>query len=150
VIIRARPARGENAERASSLKESDERFRVLVESIRDYAVFMLDRDGRVQTWNTGAALIKGYQREEIIGKPIVNSDIKAIITGKPLFTIDQEIPGMKYAVYQKGPSFGAKVKTWNEADIKKMPGVVNAFVIARDNPDGAMTTGDFQEGIAIV
>ena len=70
MIIRARPARGENAERASSLKESDERFRVLVESIRDYAVFMLDRDGRVQTWNTGAALIKGYQREEIIGKPI--------------------------------------------------------------------------------
>jgi len=54
----------------SSLKESDDRFRVLVESIRDYAVFMLDRDGRVATWNTGAALIKGYQREEIIGKPI--------------------------------------------------------------------------------
>jgi PAS domain S-box-containing protein len=70
LIIRARPARGENAERASSLKESDERFRALVESIRDYAVFMLDRDGRVQSWNTGAALIKGYQREEIIGKPI--------------------------------------------------------------------------------
>ncbi len=87
---------------------------------------------------------------KIIGKPIVNSDIKAIITGKPLFTIDQELPGMKYAVYQKGPTFGAKVKTWNEAEIKKMPGVVNAFVIARDNPDGALTTGDFQEGIAIV
>jgi PAS domain S-box-containing protein len=53
-----------------SLIESDDRFRVLVESIRDYAVFMLDTEGRVRTWNTGAALIKGYQREEIIGKPI--------------------------------------------------------------------------------
>jgi PAS domain S-box-containing protein len=70
LITRGRPARRENIEPVSSLKESDERFRVLVESIRDYAVFMLDRHGRVETWNTGAALIKGYQREEIIGKPI--------------------------------------------------------------------------------
>ena len=52
------------------MTESDERFRVLVESIRDYAVFMLDRNGRVETWNTGAALIKGYKRAEIVGKPI--------------------------------------------------------------------------------
>ena len=70
MIIRGRPARREHVEPVSSLKESDERFRVLVESIRDYAVFMLDPDGRVATWNTGAALIKGYQREEILGKPI--------------------------------------------------------------------------------
>ena len=76
---------------------------------------------------------------KIIGKPIVNSDIKAIITGKPLFTIDMEVPGMKYAVYQKGPSFGAKVKTWNEDEIKKMPGVMDAFVIARDgSPSGRL------------
>ncbi|HEX3904903.1 MAG TPA: PAS domain-containing sensor histidine kinase [Polyangia bacterium] len=70
MITRGRPAQRARIEEASSLKESDERFRVLVDSIRDYAVFMLDRDGRVQTWNTGAALIKGYRREEIIGKPI--------------------------------------------------------------------------------
>ncbi|HEY6475235.1 MAG TPA: PAS domain-containing sensor histidine kinase [Polyangia bacterium] len=55
---------------APSLLESDERFRVLVESIRDYAVFLLDKEGRVQTWNAGAALIKGYQRDEIVGKSI--------------------------------------------------------------------------------
>ncbi|HTB57954.1 MAG TPA: PAS domain-containing sensor histidine kinase [Polyangia bacterium] len=70
MIFRAQATRGQTAGRASSLKQSDERFRVLVESIRDYAVFMLDRDGRVQTWNTGAALIKGYQRQEIVGKSI--------------------------------------------------------------------------------
>ncbi len=70
MIIRGRAARREHVEEALSLNESNERFRVLVESIRDYAVFMLDRDGRVATWNTGAALIKGYQREEILGKPI--------------------------------------------------------------------------------
>jgi isoquinoline 1-oxidoreductase beta subunit len=54
---------------------------------------------------------------KIIGKPIVNSDIKAIVSGKPSFTIDIEVPGMKYAVYQKGPVFGSKVKTWNEAEM---------------------------------
>jgi len=96
---------------------------------------------------------------KIIGKPIVNSDIKAIITGKPLFTIDVTVPGMLYAVYQKGPVFGAKVKTWNEDEIKKMPGVKNAFVIPRTVSDGAVlgggimdgtNGGDFEEGIAIV
>jgi PAS domain S-box-containing protein len=70
LITRGRTAHLENVEPVSSLKRSDDRFRVLVESIRDYAVFMLDREGRVATWNTGAALIKGYQREEIVGKPI--------------------------------------------------------------------------------
>lgn len=67
---RGHPARREDIAQVASLKESDERFRVLVESIRDYAVFMLDREGRVATWNTGAALIKGYRREEIVGKSI--------------------------------------------------------------------------------
>lgn len=70
MITRGRAAHRENVEPVSSLKQSDDRFRVLVESIRDYAVFMLDRDGRVATWNTGAALIKGYQRDEILDKPI--------------------------------------------------------------------------------
>jgi PAS domain S-box-containing protein len=55
---------------ASLTDVDDDRFRVLVESVRDYAVFMLDCEGRVQTWNAGAALIKGYQRDEILGRPI--------------------------------------------------------------------------------
>ncbi len=95
--------------------------------------------------------LKDPKDYKIIGKPIVNSDIKAIVTGKPLFTIDIEVPGMKYAVYQKGPVFGAKVKTWNEAEIKKMPGVTDAFVVVKDQPDTPFVQGgDLQEGIAIV
>jgi PAS domain S-box-containing protein len=43
-------------------------FRLLVESVRDYAIFMLDPDGRVSTWNAGAENIKGYRKEEILGK----------------------------------------------------------------------------------
>jgi PAS domain S-box-containing protein len=48
--------------------EHDERFRLLVETIKDYAIFMLDADGRVATWNTGAQRIKGYAAHEIIGQ----------------------------------------------------------------------------------
>ncbi len=45
-----------------------ERFRLLVESVKDYAIFMLDADGRVTSWNLGAERIKGYRAEEIIGE----------------------------------------------------------------------------------
>ncbi len=50
------------------LRESEERFRLLVEGVKDYAIFMLDPDGRVTTWNAGAEHIKGYKAEEIIGQ----------------------------------------------------------------------------------
>ena len=51
-----------------SLRRSEERFRVLVEGVRDYAIFMLDPQGRIVTWNSGAELIKGYRADEIIGE----------------------------------------------------------------------------------
>ena len=50
------------------LRQSEERFRLLVESVKDYAIFMLDPDGRVASWNSGAIEIKGYQPHEIIGQ----------------------------------------------------------------------------------
>jgi PAS domain S-box-containing protein len=45
-----------------------ELFRLLVESIRDYAIFVLDPDGKILTWNPGAQAMKGYTRDEIVGK----------------------------------------------------------------------------------
>src|SRR5690349_17598536 len=51
-----------------ALRESDERFRVLVENVEDYAIFRLDPDGRIATWNIGAERIKGYRAAEIIGR----------------------------------------------------------------------------------
>ena len=50
------------------LRRSEEKFRLLVGGIRDYAVFMLDPEGRIATWNEGAESIKGYKAEEIIGQ----------------------------------------------------------------------------------
>lgn len=50
------------------LRRSEERFRLLVENVPEYAIFMLDPNGRVATWNSGAQRLKGYTAEEIIGK----------------------------------------------------------------------------------
>src|SRR5688500_1114043 len=44
------------------------RFELLVQSITDYAIYMLDRDGRVSSWNAGARRFKGYEPDEIIGQ----------------------------------------------------------------------------------
>ena len=50
------------------LRESEERFRLMVQSVQDYAIFMLDPSGNIATWNAGAQRIKGYTAEEIIGR----------------------------------------------------------------------------------
>ena len=56
------------ADRHASDLQTDESFRLLVESVRDYAIFMLDPTGHVVTWNLGAERIKGYKAGEIIGR----------------------------------------------------------------------------------
>jgi PAS domain S-box-containing protein len=55
-------------EAEEALRLSEERFRLLVEVVKDYAIFMLDPTGHIATWNEGARRIKGYSAEEIIGK----------------------------------------------------------------------------------
>jgi len=62
------PNNGEENKRAEkTLEESQEHFRLLVQGVRDYAIFMLDPQGRVVSWNPGAERIKGYKADEIIG-----------------------------------------------------------------------------------
>jgi PAS domain S-box-containing protein len=50
------------------LRESEERYRLMVDGIQDYAIFMMDPLGRVVSWNAGAERIKGYKADEIIGR----------------------------------------------------------------------------------
>src|SRR5262245_3385298 len=58
-------ARGRAHER---LRDSAESYRLLVASVLDYAIFMLDPDGCVASWNAGAQRLKGYREDEIIGQ----------------------------------------------------------------------------------
>jgi PAS domain S-box-containing protein len=51
-----------------NLRRMDERFRLMIETVKDFAIFMLDTNGYVTSWNSGAAHIKGYSANEIIGK----------------------------------------------------------------------------------
>jgi PAS domain S-box-containing protein len=63
---RPQPDRGNAA--SAQLQQSEQRFRLLVDSVVDYAIFMLDVDGYVSSWNAGAQRIKGYSADEIIGQ----------------------------------------------------------------------------------
>jgi PAS domain S-box-containing protein len=58
----------EQRHETEALRESEARFRLLVESVSDYAIFLLDPSGHVATWNAGAERIKGYRAEEIVGR----------------------------------------------------------------------------------
>ncbi|SCN65188.1 related to histidine kinase tcsA protein [Fusarium fujikuroi] len=57
-----------NGEITQSWLPIDDAFRILVQAVKDYAIFLLDTRGNVMTWNAGAELNKGYKKEEIIGK----------------------------------------------------------------------------------
>ena len=59
---------GDKGSTTSALHQTAEQFHILVDSVEEYAIYMLDPDGTVVTWNTGAQKIKGYKLKEIIGK----------------------------------------------------------------------------------
>ena len=58
----------ERREAEQALRRSEERFRLLVQGVTDYAIYMLDPEGRVSSWNAGAERFKGYSADEIIGE----------------------------------------------------------------------------------
>lgn len=76
------------AERA--LRDSEERLRLMTSSIRDYAIFMLDPQGLVVSWNEGAQRLKGYQAHEIIGQSVAQFHLpEEIARGRPAKLLKQ-------------------------------------------------------------
>jgi PAS domain S-box-containing protein len=80
-----------------ALRVSEERFRLLVHGVQDYAIFMLDLEGRVASWNAGAERIQGYRAEEIIGRSFATFYPAAdVAAGKPKMELEVAIRDGKY------------------------------------------------------
>jgi isoquinoline 1-oxidoreductase beta subunit len=92
-----------------------------------------------------AIRLKAPEDFKLMGTRVGGYQNEAIVTGKPLFGIDQKVPGMLYAVYQKCPVFGGKVVSANLDKIKTLPGVKDAFVI-----EGTTNLIGLMPGVAIV
>src|SRR5215510_6699257 len=75
---------GKNWSNSNALQETAEQFHILVDSVEEYAIYLLDSNGNVITWNTGAQKIKGYSTEEIIGKNFASFyTAEDVAAGKP-------------------------------------------------------------------
>ncbi len=68
---------------------------------------------------------------KLLGSRIGGVDNPKIVTGQRLFGIDQKVPGMRYAVYERCPVFGGTVVSANLDHVKGLPGVVDAFVVTK-------------------
>lgn len=92
-----------------------------------------------------AVKLKDPKDFKLLGTRIGGVDNAKVVTGQPLFGIDTKLPGLLYAVYEKCPAFGGKVKSANLDEVKRLPGVRDAFVIeGTDNLKGLLP------GVAII
>lgn len=89
--------------------------------------------------------LKAPRDFDIIGTPVGNVDIDAIVTGRPLFGIDITLPGMVYAVFEKCPVFGGRVRSANLDEVRAAPGVRDAFVV-----EGGTDLSGLLPGVAVV
>jgi isoquinoline 1-oxidoreductase beta subunit len=94
-----------------------------------------------------ASALKLKERKDwkLLGRRITGVENLQVVTGRPLFGIDQVIPGMQYAVFEKHPAVGAKVRDANLDAIKRLPGVTNAFIV-----EGNGKPTEVMPGVAIL
>lgn len=89
--------------------------------------------------------LKARKDYRLLGTRVSGVDNRGIVTGAPLFGIDQVQPGMLYAVYQKCPATGGRVRRANLEEIKQLPGIKDAFVL-----DGNGNVSELMPGVAII
>jgi isoquinoline 1-oxidoreductase beta subunit len=89
--------------------------------------------------------LKDRKNYRLLGTRVTGVDNESIVTGKPLFGIDQVLPNMAYAVFEKCPAVGGKVRSANLAEIRKLPGVTHAFILG-----GTGKPTEVMPGVAII
>jgi isoquinoline 1-oxidoreductase beta subunit len=89
--------------------------------------------------------LKERKDYKLLGKRVTGVDNHLVVTGQPLFGIDQVVPDMHYAVYEKCPAVGGKVSEANLDEIRKLPGVKNVLVI-----EGTGKPTEVMPGVAIL
>lgn len=92
-----------------------------------------------------AVQLKDRSQYRLLGKRIGGVDNLALVTGKPLFGIDTQLPGMVYATYTKCPAFGGRAVSANLDEIKGLPGVKDAFIL-----EGNGNPAELSPGVAII
>lgn len=105
----------ERRRQEEALRESQERFRLLIESVEEYAIYMLDAGGHVMSWNAGAQSMLGFESAEIIGKHFSRFYLsEEIHAGKPWQQLEAarlggrlEVEGLR--VRKDGTAFSARV-----------------------------------------
>jgi len=89
--------------------------------------------------------LKERQNYTLLGQRITGVDNRQIVTGEPLFGIDQVVPNMHFAAFEKCPAVGGKVKSANLDAIKALPGVTDAFIVT-----GTGKPTEVMPGVAII
>ena len=92
-----------------------------------------------------ALTLKTRAQYKLLGRRHRGVDDPKIVTGKPLFGIDVQLPGMLYANFTKCPAVGGKVKSFNDDEIKALPGVVDCFAV-----EGTGKPTECMPGVAII
>ena len=111
-IVRDLTERREQEER---IRQSEERFRLLLEGVEDYAVYMLDPEGRVTSWNAGAQRITGYSADEIVGQSFERFHApEDVAAGRPsaelrAATLNRRVHETGWRVRKDGTRFWAEI-----------------------------------------
>lgn len=118
---------------------SEEKYRLMVENLEDYAIFMIDKDGNIVSWNKGAERIKGYREDEVIGKHFscfyTEKDIKENLPEKTLKIAmkDGKYKNEGWQIRKNGELFWAQVVI---TALRDKNGVLQGFVnVTKDLTD---------------
>ncbi len=133
-LLKLKRREEENRELLARLRQSEERLRLTIEGVKDYAIFALDREGSIASWNTGAECLTGYGAQEVLGRSIsCLYPEEAVTLGRPeqdLRTAVDRSERDGWLVRKDGTKFWANIVLTGLHD---SPQVVRGFsVVIRD------------------